>query len=91
MAERNARPPPSIPADCAEGLLRAAQGNILEATWLLGEAASLEQKHREAHHYTNDPPSDPWPAMRPDFSPSKWSSNAAPSRSPLCSAERLSD
>ena len=39
---------PSIPIDTAEGLLRAAQGDLLEATRLLTEAASLEQKQRDA-------------------------------------------
>jgi peroxiredoxin/tetratricopeptide (TPR) repeat protein len=55
---------PAIPADSAEGLLRAAQGDILEATRLLTEAAALEQKKRDAGEYTNDPPRDPWPVMR---------------------------
>ncbi len=59
-----AAPAPSILADSAEGLLRAAQGNVLEATRLLTEAASLEQKKRDAGEYTNDPPNDPWPVMR---------------------------
>ena len=36
--------------DLAEGLLRAAQGDILEATHLLTEAASLEQKKRDAEN-----------------------------------------
>ena len=66
QAGKNAEAPaaPSIRADTAEGLLRAAQGDILEATRLLTEAASLEQKKRVAGEYTNDPPNDPWPVMR---------------------------
>lgn len=53
-----------VRADAAEGLLRAAQGNILEATRLLTEAASVEQKLRDADQWANDPPYAPWPVMR---------------------------
>jgi peroxiredoxin len=56
--------PLAIPLDAAEGLLRAAQGNLLEATRLLTGAASLEQKKRDANEYRDDPPNDPWPMIR---------------------------
>jgi peroxiredoxin len=36
----------------------------LEATRLLTEAASLEQKKRDTGSYRNDPPNEPWPVMR---------------------------
>jgi len=54
----------SIAADAAEGLLKAAEGDILEATHFLTNAASLEKKAREAFTYRNDPPPYPWPANR---------------------------
>jgi peroxiredoxin len=54
----------AIRLDAAEGLLRAAQGNILEATRLLTAAAAMEQKKRDADEYANDPPHDPWPVYR---------------------------
>ena len=50
--------------DVAEGLLCAAEGNLLEATRLLAAAAEAERKAREAHQYENDPPSRPWPVHR---------------------------
>jgi peroxiredoxin len=54
----------AIRLDSAEGVLRAAQGNILEATRLLTAAAAREQKKRDADEYANDPPNDPWPIYR---------------------------
>ncbi len=51
-------------ADAAEGLLRAAEGDTLEATRLLLQAASAEQKKRENGSYRNDPPPYPWPVYR---------------------------
>lgn len=48
----------------AEGLLLAAEGNLLDATRLLTEAAALEKKHRDAGDYPNDPPNNPWPVNR---------------------------
>ena len=54
----------AIAADAAEGLLRAAEGDILEATRFLTQAAALERKAREAFAYRNDPPPYPWPANR---------------------------
>ena len=50
--------------DIAEGLLCAAEGNLLDATRLLGAAADAERRAREAGEYENDPPSRPWPAYR---------------------------
>lgn len=47
-----------------EGLLRAAEGDILEATRLLGEACELERQAREAGEYSNDPPSEAWASAR---------------------------
>jgi len=54
----------TVRVDSAEGLMRAAQGNILDAARLLSDAAATEQKLRDAHNWTNDPPDAPWPAMR---------------------------
>ena len=48
----------------AEGLLRAAEGDVLEATRLLTTAADVEKTSRAARDYVNDPPDDPWPTMR---------------------------
>ncbi len=54
----------TLAADAAEGLLRAAEGDRLEATRLLLQAASLEQKARDDDAYRNDPPPYPWPTYR---------------------------
>ena len=48
----------------AEGLLMAAEGNLLDATRLLTDAAALEKKERDAGEYANDPPMNPWPVNR---------------------------
>lgn len=48
----------------AEGILLAAEGNLLDATRLLTDAAALEKKQREAGDYANDPPLNPWPVNR---------------------------
>jgi peroxiredoxin len=56
--------PLAILLDAAEGRLRAAQGDLLEAARLLADAASLEQKKRAANQYRDDPPNDPWPMIR---------------------------
>ncbi len=48
----------------AEGILLAAEGNLLDATRLLTDAAALEKKEREAGEYANDPPLNPWPVNR---------------------------
>jgi peroxiredoxin len=61
---KDAEPPLAIRLDATEGVLRAAQGNILDATRLLTAAAALEQKKRDADQYANDPPHDPWPVYR---------------------------
>jgi peroxiredoxin/tetratricopeptide (TPR) repeat protein len=50
--------------DIAEGLVCAAEGNVLDATRLLGAAADAERQSREAHEYANDPPYRPWPVHR---------------------------
>jgi peroxiredoxin len=54
----------AIPVKIAEGQLRAAEGDILEATRFLTEAAALEKTDREHHDYSDDPPRIPWPANR---------------------------
>lgn len=54
----------TVGADCAEGLLLAAEGNLLDAARLLADAAALEKKARHAGEYENDPPSLPWPVNR---------------------------
>ena len=50
--------------DIAEGLLRAGEGEILEATRLLTDASAIELRHRKAREYENDPPNDAWPVAR---------------------------
>ena len=50
--------------DIAEGLVCAAEGNVLDATRLLGAAADAERIAREAREYTNDPPDRAWPVYR---------------------------
>ncbi len=50
--------------DIAEGLLRAGEGNILEATRLLSAAAKIESDARKAREYENDPPFEAWPVTR---------------------------
>ena len=47
-----------------EGILLAAEGNLLDATRLLTDAAALEKKERDAGNYANDPPDNPWPVNR---------------------------
>jgi peroxiredoxin/tetratricopeptide (TPR) repeat protein len=54
----------AIPIKAAEGLLHAAQGDLLEATRFLTDAAALEQKDRDAGNYVDDPPLMPWPIQR---------------------------
>lgn len=54
----------SIAADAADGLLRAAEGDRLEATRFLLLAAALEEKKRADDSYRNDPPPYPWPVFR---------------------------
>lgn len=53
-----------LAADAAEGLLRAGEGDTLEATRFLLQAAATEQKKRDDGSYRNDPPPYPWPAYR---------------------------
>jgi peroxiredoxin len=48
----------------AEGLVYAAEGNLLDATRLLAAAAAIEKKQRDTAMYMNDPPMSPWPANR---------------------------
>jgi peroxiredoxin/tetratricopeptide (TPR) repeat protein len=62
-------PPPgwvpfAIELNAVEGLLCAAEGNLLDATRFLTEAAAIEKKQRDAGMYSNDPPDAPWPANR---------------------------
>lgn len=54
----------AIAADSAEGLLRAAEGDCLEGTRLLLQAAAAEAKKRDDGSYRNDPPPYPWPVYR---------------------------
>lgn len=48
----------------AEAKVLLAEGRRLDAIRLLLEIAEKERLDREQHKYANDPPSDPWPAMR---------------------------
>ncbi|MCX5690330.1 MAG: hypothetical protein NTV94_11205, partial [Planctomycetota bacterium] len=48
----------------AEGLVYAAEGNLLDATRLLGAAAAIEKKQRDAEMFMNDPPMSAWSANR---------------------------
>jgi peroxiredoxin/tetratricopeptide (TPR) repeat protein len=48
----------------AEGLLCAAEGNLLDATRFLTDAAAIEQKQRDGDQYANDPPNAAWPVNR---------------------------
>ncbi|HTA29061.1 MAG TPA: hypothetical protein VK731_01175, partial [Candidatus Cybelea sp.] len=48
----------------AEGQLRAAEGDILEATHFLTEAAAAEKTDRDNNNYGDDPPGIPWPVNR---------------------------
>ena len=51
-------------ANATEGLLRAAEGDLLEASRLLLDAAATEKKARRNSAYRVDPPPYPWPADR---------------------------
>ncbi|MBK7874801.1 MAG: redoxin domain-containing protein [Planctomycetes bacterium] len=59
-AKKHAKPELEV----AEGLVFAAEGNVLDATRLLGAAADAERHAREADEYENDPPFRPWPVHR---------------------------
>ncbi len=48
----------------AEGELQAGEGDILEATRFLTDAAALEKTDRDNDDYADDPPRIPWPANR---------------------------
>jgi peroxiredoxin len=54
----------SILLPAAEGQLRAAEGDLLEATRFLTEAAAAEKTARDDHNYGDDPPDMPWPVNR---------------------------
>jgi peroxiredoxin/tetratricopeptide (TPR) repeat protein len=54
----------AIQVNAAEGLLCAAEGNLLDATRFLTEAAAIETKQRDADQYVNDPPDAAWPVNR---------------------------
>ena len=54
----------TLAADAAEGLLRAAEGDALEASRFLLQSAASEQKKRDEDSYRNDPPPYPWPVYR---------------------------
>jgi peroxiredoxin len=48
----------------AEGLLCAAEGNLIDATRFLTDAAAIEARQRDAGAYPNDPPNASWTANR---------------------------
>ena len=48
----------------ADGLLCAAEGNLLDATRFLTDAAAIEKKQRDTNQYRNDPPDAAWPVNR---------------------------
>jgi peroxiredoxin/tetratricopeptide (TPR) repeat protein len=54
----------AVEVNIAEGMLCAAEGNLLDATRFLSQAAAFEGKQRYANEYMNDPPSGAWPANR---------------------------
>ena len=54
----------ALAADAAEGLLRVAEGDTLEAARLLLQAAATEKTKRDDESYRNDPPPYPWPIHR---------------------------
>ncbi len=54
----------AIRVKAVEGQLRAAEGDILEATRFLTDAAALEKTERDNNDYQDDPPSMPWPVNR---------------------------
>jgi len=56
--------PLAVELKVAEGLLYAAEGNLLDATRFLTEAAAIEKKNRDNDHYLNDPPDAAWPVIR---------------------------
>ncbi len=56
--------PFTIELNAVEGLLYAAEGNLLDATRLLTQAAAIEKKKRDADQYLNDPPDAAWPVNR---------------------------
>ena len=56
--------PFAIEINAAEGLLCAAEGNLLDATRFLTQAAAIEKRLREANFYANDPPDSAWPVNR---------------------------
>ena len=67
MNEPDAKPKDeewAIPVKVAEGELRSAEGDLLEATRFLTEAAALEKTARDNNDYGDDPPRIPWPACR---------------------------
>jgi len=54
----------AIRVKAVEGQLRAAEGDLLEATRFLTDAAALEKTEREKNDYQDDPPSMPWAVNR---------------------------
>jgi peroxiredoxin/tetratricopeptide (TPR) repeat protein len=56
--------PMEMELNITEGLLCAAEGNLLEATRLLTAAGALEQTQRDSGMYPNDPPFASWPVDR---------------------------
>lgn len=67
LKDENAQPSDSSAAimlKVVEGQLRAAQGDILEATRFLTEAAALEKTDRDKGDYWDDPPPFSWTANR---------------------------
>lgn len=54
----------AIELNVVEGLLCAAESNLLDATRFLTEAAAIEKKKRDTDQYMNDPPDAAWPVNR---------------------------
>lgn len=64
VAEKSMAEEMAMVLHTAEGLLCAAEGNLLDATRFLTDAAAIEKKQRDAGQYPNDPPHSPWPLNR---------------------------
>lgn len=54
----------AVELSVAEGLLCAAEGNLLDGTRFLTQGAAIEKKRRDADEYGNDPPDAAWPVNR---------------------------
>ena len=54
----------AIELKTSEGLLCAAEGNLLDATRFLTDAAAIERQARDTDQYQDDPPNAAWPVNR---------------------------